>query len=147
MNPNTPCMVQKGIFGVCATPTTDQQYMDFIETLFNTIGQTFIIEEKNMDGISFLFSSLFLAFAALTGCGPAYVYMFIDALADAGVRVGLPRNLAISLAAGTVEGSAEMVQQSGLHPGIFHRVPTISRCPKGPGVFSWRIHNCRRCCA
>lgn len=59
MNPNTPCMVQKGIFGVCATPTTDQQYMDFIETLFNTIGQTFIIEEKNMDGISFLFSSLF----------------------------------------------------------------------------------------
>ena len=115
--------------------------MDFIETLFNTIGQTFIIEEKNMDGISFLFSSLFLAFAALTGCGPAYVYMFIDALADAGVRVGLPRNLAISLAAGTVEGSAEMVQQSGLHPGIFHRVPIISRCPKGPGVFSWRIHN------
>jgi pyrroline-5-carboxylate reductase len=83
---------------------TDDQ-VQLVEELFNEVGTTVVVDEHQMDAVT-----------GLSGSGPAYVYTIIEALADGGVRMGLPREAALKLAAQTVSGAARMVLQSGEHP-------------------------------
>ena len=104
--PNTPLMVGEGM-SVFETPDTlpaDQKA--FIETVFMALGKVESAPVKLMDAVT-----------AVSGSGPAYVFMFIEALADAGVLCGLPRNMAMTLASQTVLGASKMVLDSDTHPG------------------------------
>jgi len=104
--PNTPCMVgmSASAFALGANATTEDSSL--IKTLLESVGVAFQLDEKLLDAVT-----------GLSGSGPAYVYMFIEALSDGGVRAGLPRNVATALAAQTVKGAAEMVLTTGKHPG------------------------------
>lgn len=87
--------------------TLTQEEFDFAYQMFESIGEVYVIDNKQM-----------IAGGALSGCGPAFVYMFIEALADGAVLNGLPRDLAYKLASQTVLGSAKMVQETKAHPGL-----------------------------
>ena len=104
--PNTPLMVGEGmtVFEVPHS-VSDDEYT-FIENIFSSIGRVAQAPEKLMDAVT-----------AVSGSGPAYVFLFIEALADAGVLCGLPRAQAIELASQTVLGAAKMVLETGSHPG------------------------------
>ena len=88
-------------------PNTPAKELNYVQTMFESIGEVYLIENYQM-----------VAGGALSGCGPAFVYMFIEALADGAVLNGLPRDLAYKLASQTVLGSAKMVKETQLHPGI-----------------------------
>ena len=102
--PNTPASIGKGVIEYCSEGVEDADLEEF-KKLMAPAGLVDPIQEKLIDAAS-----------AVTGCGPAYAYMFINSLADGAVRCGLPRDKAIAYAAAMVEGSAAMVLQSGLHP-------------------------------
>ena len=102
--PNTPALVNRGMTAVCPTPNMTKEDTQLILDIFASIGQAAILPEN-----------LFDAFTGVAGSAPAYVFMFIEAMADAGVKYGLPRPLAIQFAAQTVLGSAEMVLSTGEH--------------------------------
>ncbi len=105
--PNTPAAVQAGMtaftFGENVTEEEQRQVLD----LFALAGGTAVLPERLMNAVS-----------ALTGSGPAYVYMFIEAMADAGCYAGLPRVQAYQLAAQVVLGAGKMVLETGKHPGV-----------------------------
>lgn len=105
--PNTPALVGCGMSVFECGDTLSADEKTFAEKLFASIGHVTSVESRLMDAVT-----------AVSGSGPAYVYMFIEALADGGVREGLPRALAYELAAQTVCGGAEMVLQTAAHPGV-----------------------------
>ena len=104
--PNTPALVGEGASAVVFTDLITKDEQQYIVEILNTLGISCIVDEKLMDAVG-----------AVSGSGPAYVYMFIEALADAGVLGGLDRQLSYKLAAQTVLGSAKMVLETGKHPG------------------------------
>lgn len=104
--PNTPAMISEGMIVFESGDSLTQDEHAFAETLFSSVGDVVSVEPKLMDAVT-----------AVSGSGPAYVYLFIEALADGGVKAGLPRNIALKLAAKTVKGSAMMVSETGIHPG------------------------------
>ena len=103
--PNTPALVGSGMSAIYYTKAVEADEMAFIEKIFNSFGEVTEVEEKDMDAVT-----------ALSGSGPAFVYLFIEALSDAGVLKGLDRKTALKLAAQTVKGGAEMVLDGGQHP-------------------------------
>ena len=104
--PNTPLLVGEGM-SVFETPSNaDSEAVSFIESVFCAIGKVKYAPSKLMDAVT-----------AVSGSGPAYVFMFIEALADAGVLCGLPREMSMTLAAQTVYGASKMVMDTGTHPG------------------------------
>lgn len=103
--PNTPCGVLKGICCYTLGPNTDEETDKLMKSMFGPLGETLKIPECYMDAV-----------VALAGSGPAIIYMLIEALADGGVKSGLPRDLAMNLAAYTARGAAEMVIQTNRHP-------------------------------
>ena len=104
--PNTPVAVGKGMIQYCCNGLVDDDTLsDFLSDL-RFAGTLDAIDEKLMDAAS-----------ALSGCGPAYMYMFLEALADGAVSCGIPRDKAIVYAAATMAGAAEMVLSTGKHPG------------------------------
>lgn len=103
--PNTPCLVRAGMMAVSAGRYARPGDLDEVSRILSPLGRVVTVPEKYMDAVT-----------GLSGSGPAYVYTVIEALADGGVKVGLPRDLALLLAAQTVLGSAELVLDSGLHP-------------------------------
>lgn len=103
--PNTPALVNCGAFALCSDTNLTDEEKAFAEKLFGALG---IYEWMN--------EALIDAATGLSGSGPAYVYMFIEALADGGVMEGLPRATATKLAAQTVMGAAKMVLETGVHP-------------------------------
>ena len=104
--PNTPAMIGEGMIVFESGDSLTQSERAFAETLFGSVGEVISVEPKLMDAVT-----------AVSGSGPAYVYLFIEALADGGVKAGLPRPIALKLAAQTVKGSAMMVSETGVHPG------------------------------
>jgi len=105
--PNTPLLVEEGISGVYFDNGLNQTEKDQALILLNSFTNTVVVEKED----------LMNAITALSGSGPAFVYLFIEALADAGVKCGISRNAAYQLAAQTVLGSAKMVLATGKHPG------------------------------
>ncbi len=101
--PNTPAIVGEGMTVICQSDADT----DFAVKLFETIGKTVVLDEKYIDAVT-----------AVSGSGPAYIYMVIEAMADGGVLCGLPRDVAYKLAAQTVLGSAKTVLETGEHPGV-----------------------------
>ena len=103
--PNTPCALGAGVVLYCGLDA-EQADLDNFAALMAPAGLVDPLDEKLIDAAS-----------AISGCGPAYVYLFLEALADGGVACGLPRDKALAYAAQTVEGAARMVLESGKHPG------------------------------
>jgi len=104
--PNTPCQVGAGVSAIALGAKATEEDWKLADQLFSAVGMAFTIEEKLFDAVT-----------GLSGSGPAYIYMAIEALSDAGVMGGLPRELATRLAAQTVMGSALMVLETKKHPG------------------------------
>ncbi len=104
--PNTPVSIGKGMTLVCTSAEVDQTCLEEFFRIMSATGRLDMISEKLIDAAS-----------ALTGCGPAYAYLFIEALADGAVECGLPRQKAIDYACQMLIGSASLVQESGSHPG------------------------------
>jgi len=105
--PNTPSMLAAGITALCAGRFVSPEQMLIAQKVFQTVGRTVVVDEKHMDAVT-----------GLSGSGPAYLYIIIEALAEAGVNVGLPRDVATLLAAQTTLGSARMVLETGYHPAL-----------------------------
>ncbi len=105
--PNTPALVGEGMTAVCPGESISSGEKEQVLSLLAAVGKTEVLEESYFD-----------AFTGLCGSGPAYVYMFIEALADAAVREGLPRDKAYTMASQTLLGSARMVLETGQHPGV-----------------------------
>ncbi len=104
--PNTPCLVGAGASGLAARPEVGEQDRDIVERLMAAVGICHWLPERLLDAVT-----------GLSGSGPAFVFVLIEALADGGVRMGLPRDVALSLATQTVYGSAKLLNQEGGHPG------------------------------
>ncbi len=105
--PNTPAMLAAGITALCAGQFVSVEQMAVAQKIFQTVGRTVVVDEKHMDAVT-----------GLSGSGPAFLYIIIEALAEAGVNVGLPRDVATLLAAQTTLGSARMVLETGYHPAL-----------------------------
>lgn len=104
--PNTPCLVKQGASAFSRGGQATDEDASLVETLLSTVGTAVEVPESQLDAVT-----------GLSGSGPAYIYQVIEALSDGGVRMGLPRNIATQLAAQTVKGAAEMVLETGEHPG------------------------------
>ena len=104
--PNTPALVGEGMTAVCVNSNVTGQELDTVKQILTACGQVEIISEKLMDVV-----------VGVSGSSPAYVFMFIEAMADAAVADGMPRAQAYRFAAQSVLGSAKMVLDTGIHPG------------------------------
>ena len=119
--PNTPCIVRAGMSVVCAGTHASAVHLARAQRVFEAVGECSAVDESHFNAIT-----------ALSGSGPAYQYLIMEALADAGVRVGLPRQLALKLVAQTALGSAKMVQTTGRHPAeLRDDVTTPAGCTIG----------------
>ncbi len=105
--PNTPCLVGASASAFSPGPQATANDVDLVDRILCAVGRAYALPEHLLDAVT-----------GLSGSGPAYVAVMIEALADGGVRMGLPRDLALSLAAQTVLGSAKMVLEANLHPGV-----------------------------
>ncbi len=105
--PNTACSIGSGMTGICRGRFANEEHLAMTRSIFNTFGRSVIIEEGLMDAVT-----------GLSGSGPAFVYIILESLAEAGVKVGLPRDIATELAAQTVLGAAQMVLETGHHPAL-----------------------------
>ena len=116
--PNTPSKLGAGIAALCRGRFISEKQMELAQRMFETVGRTVIVDEKHMDAVT-----------GLSGSGPAYLYIIIEALAEAGVKVGLPRDVATHLAAQTAFGAAKMVLETGYHPALLKdEVTTPAGC-------------------
>ncbi len=105
--PNTPCAARTGMTALCRGSHCDSHHMATACRLFEAVGRTVILDEKHMD-----------AATALSASGPAYIYIILESLAEAGVKVGLPRETATFMAAQTALGAAKVVLETGDHPAL-----------------------------
>jgi len=103
--PNTPCLVGFSASAYSLGPRATDADAALVDQLLSAVGQAHLLDESLLDAVT-----------GLSGSGPAYVFQIIEALSDGGVRMGLPRDVATSLAAQTVRGAAEMVLVTGEHP-------------------------------
>ncbi len=104
--PNTPAIVLCGAAAIAGGKSATQEDMAEVEAIFSMVGKCYQVEEKLMDAVT-----------GLSGSGPAYVLTFIEALADGGVKNGLPREISLNLAMQTVLGTARLLAETGEHPG------------------------------
>lgn len=105
--PNTPAMVGAGMTGLAAGASTQPEHLETAKDLFESVGRVAIVDEKHMDAIT-----------ALSASGVAFVFVILESLAEAGVKVGLPRELATTLAAQTLFGAAQLALKTGHHPAL-----------------------------
>ncbi len=119
--PNTPCVVGAGMTVVSGGSHATAAHLELAQRIFASVGRCRIVDESYCNAVT-----------ALSGSGPAYMYLMMEAMADAGVRVGLPRDLALQLVAQTMLGSARMVLETDRHPASLRDdVTTPAGCTIG----------------
>jgi pyrroline-5-carboxylate reductase len=111
--PNTPCLVRAGMTALCKGVYAEEQQLKEAQRMFDSVGRTLILHEKYMDAVT-----------GLSASGPAFMYIIIESLAEAGVKVGLPRSVATELAAQMTLGSAKMVLETREHPAQLKDIVT-----------------------
>lgn len=104
--PNTPAQVGEGMTGICANENVTPEELRMVRRIFSSFGKAQVLPETMMEAV-----------VAVSGSSPAYVFLFLEALADAAVADGMPRKMAYEFAAQAVYGSAKMMLETGLHPG------------------------------
>ncbi|MCH9647703.1 MAG: pyrroline-5-carboxylate reductase [Deltaproteobacteria bacterium] len=105
--PNTPSLLGEGMTALCAGASADQAQVERARRIFERVGRTLVLDEKHFDAVT-----------GLSASGPAFIYIVIEALAEGGVKVGLPRQVATELAAQTCLGAAKMVIETDHHPAV-----------------------------
>lgn len=105
--PNTPCVLGVGMTALCKGKFSNARHLEIASALFSVVGRTVVVDEKHMNAVT-----------GLSASGPAYIYIILEALAEAGVKVGLPRDIATLLAAQTTMGAATVVLETGDHPAL-----------------------------
>lgn len=105
--PNTPCVISEGMSVLARGAHVSDANLAIAQALFDAVGKTTVLDESLMNAVT-----------GLSGSGPAYVYLVIESLAEAGVKVGIPRDTSTLLAAQTVLGAARMVLELGAHPAL-----------------------------
>ena len=105
--PNTCSTVNCGMAGICRGVSATDQHAEIARAMFDAVGRTVIVDEKNMDAVT-----------GLSASGPAFAYIILESLAEAGVKVGLARDVATLLAAQTMKGAASVVLETGDHPAL-----------------------------
>lgn len=116
--PNTPALVGEGITALCAGSSATENHLEIAQEIFEAVGKVVLVEEKQMDAVT-----------GLSGCGPAYLYVVLESLTDAGIKVGLRREVAVQLASQTVLGAARMLQVTQKHPAALKdEVTTPAGC-------------------
>jgi len=103
--PNTPALVLQGVTAIARTPGLEQDDLETAQEIFAAVGRAVVLDEEQMDAVT-----------GLSGSGPAYVALVIEALADGGVKMGLDRATAMTLATQTVLGAAKLLAETGMHP-------------------------------
>lgn len=111
--PNTPCVLNAGMTALCGGRHAKQEHLQIAESIFQCVGKTVFLEEYLMDGAT-----------GLSASGPAYLYVVIESLAEAGVKLGIPRDISTLLAAQTMYGAARMVLESKGHPALLKDMVT-----------------------
>lgn len=118
---NTPCVVGEGMTAICPGTHADQRHLEVAQRIFDSVGLCLQLDESHFDAVT-----------GLSGSGPAYLYLIMEALADGGVRVGLPRDAALQIVSQTVIGAGRMVRESGRHPAALRDdVTTPAGCTIG----------------
>jgi len=105
--PNTCSTVGCGMTGICRGSHASAEHLEIAKSMFGAVGRTVVVDEKNMDAVT-----------GLSASGPAFVYIILESLAEAGVKVGLPRDIATLLASQTMKGAASVVLETGDHPAL-----------------------------
>jgi pyrroline-5-carboxylate reductase len=105
--PNTCSTVNCGMAGICRGASATEQHVEMARAMFDAVGRTVVVDEKNMDAVT-----------GLSASGPAFAYIILESLAEAGVKVGLARDVATLLAAQTMKGAASVVLETGDHPAL-----------------------------
>jgi len=105
--PNTPAAVGCGMTAICGGTHASPEHIEIARSMFDAVGRTIVLDEKHMDAVT-----------GLSASGPAFAYIILESLAEAGVKVGLPRDVATLLAAQTMKGSASVVLETGDHPAL-----------------------------
>ena len=105
--PNTPCSIGYGMTALCGGKYARSEHLGTATAVFDVVGKTVVVDEKHMDAVT-----------GLSASGPAYIYIILESLAEAGVKVGLPREVATLLAAQTTLGAAKVVLDTGDHPAL-----------------------------
>lgn len=103
--PNTPCLVGRGVSVVCRTPAVPPATAERVHALLAAVGHVHEVDESLLDAVT-----------GLSGSGPGFVALLVEALSDGGVKAGLPRPLALALAVETLAGTAALLEQTGEHP-------------------------------
>ena len=111
--PNTPALIKRGMTALSPGRHATAAHLDRARGIFDAVGRTVVLEERHMDAVT-----------GLSACGPAFVYIIIESLAEAGVKTGLPRDVATELAAQTVLGAGAMVLETGEHPALLKDMVT-----------------------
>jgi pyrroline-5-carboxylate reductase len=111
--PNTPCLIRQGMSALCRGKHASDEDLKMAQAIFGSMGRTVVVDERHMDTIT-----------GLSASGPAYVYLIIESLAEAGVKLGLPRELSTELSAQTLLGASAMVLHTGEHPAKLKDVVT-----------------------
>ena len=111
--PNTPCVLNAGMTVLCGGLHAKPDHLKAAEQIFRSVGETVFLDEALMDGVT-----------GLSASGPAYMYVVIESLAEAGVKLGIPRDVSTLLAAQTMYGAARMVLESKAHPALLKDMVT-----------------------
>ncbi len=122
--PNILARISKGVSAYCVGKSCNSDDLEIVEDIFGCVGIVFQINESQMHAIT-----------ALSGSGPAYVYYFIESLIDAGVMLGLPRDIATMMVTQTLSGSVELLKESGEHPAKLRNEVTSPGGTTAAGLF------------